>query len=86
MDIPELEFPVAYPIKVIGDNKPDFPDVIGGIVKQYDQSFDLNSIVVQPSKNGNFVSLRIKFQAESRVLLDKMHGELIATGRVKMVI
>jgi len=82
----ELEFPCDYPIKVICNNEPDLKDVIGGIVSDHTQGFDPSTIVVQPSKNGTFISLRIKFTATSREQLDAMHQAIIATGRVKMVL
>lgn len=86
MRIPDLEYPCPYPIRVIGDNESDFPECIGEIVQKFDDSFDPKSIVVQPSKNGTFVSLRITFVAVSREQLDKLHQAIMATGRVKMVI
>lgn len=86
MRIPELEFPCSYPIKVIGDNEPDFAELIGKIVQLHAADFDPNTIDVHKSKNGNFVSLRISFFATGRVQLDALHQDLIASGRVKMVI
>lgn len=86
MQVPELEFPCDYPIKVIGDNSVDFASVIGSIVVEHVQGFDPSTIVAQASRNGNFVSLRIKLRAESRIQLDALHKALIDSGRVKMVI
>jgi hypothetical protein len=86
MQVPELEFPCDYPIKVIGDSSVDFAAVIGAIVVEHVQGFDTTTIIEQASRNGNFVSLRIKFRAESRIQLDTLHKALIDSGRVKMVI
>ncbi len=86
MDVPELEFPCPYPIKVICDNGVGLGELIGGVVQKYDASFDPTSINIKQSKNGNFVSLSVTFEAKSREQLDALHQAIIATGRVKMVI
>jgi putative lipoic acid-binding regulatory protein len=86
MQIPELEFPCPYPIKVIGDNEPDFAAAMGEIVRKHAEDFDPSTIEVNASRNGNFVSLRINFNATGREQLDALHQALSASGRVKMVI
>ena len=86
MDVPELEFPCPYPIKVICDNGVGLGELIGGVIQKYDSSFDPASINIKQSKNGNFVSLSVTFEATSREQLDALHQAIIATGRVKMVI
>lgn len=86
MDIPELEFPCAYPIKVICSNAPEVHEIVGSIVREHAPGFDKTSIVVQESKNGNFVSLRITFEATDRGQLDAMHRAITSVSDVKMVI
>lgn len=86
MDTPELEFPCNYPIKVICSNVPDVSNVVGMIVAEHSPGFDMASIVVQESRNGNFVSLRISFEATDRGQLDAMHKAITAVSHVKMVI
>jgi putative lipoic acid-binding regulatory protein len=85
-DVPELEFPCHYPIKVICSNAPEVGEVVGAIVSKHAPGFDRNSIVAQESKNGNFVSLRISFQATDREQLDAMHKAITSVSHVKMVI
>lgn len=86
METKELEFPCRYPIKVICNNDPDIAQVIGGVVKMHAPDYDASSLVAQPSRNGNFVSLRITFNASSRQQLDDLHKAMMDTGRIKMVI
>ena len=86
MDIPELEFPCDYPIKVICSNDPEVSEIVGSIVCEHAPGFDKASIVVQESKNGNFVSLRITFEATGRGQLDAMHRAITSVTHVKMVI
>lgn len=86
MDAPELEFPCNYPIKVICSNAPEVGDLVGAIVCEYAPGFDPESVVVQESKNGNFVSLRINFEATDRAQLDAMHKAITSVSHVKMVI
>lgn len=86
MDIPELEFPCDYPIKVICANDPEVSEIVASIVCEHAPGFDKASIVVQESKNGNFVSLRITFEATGRGQLDAMHRAITSVTHVKMVI
>lgn len=86
MDAPELEFPCNYPIKVICANEPEVGALVGAIVSEHAPGFDRESIVIQESRNGNFVSLRISFEATDRAQLDAMHKAITSVSYVKMVI
>jgi uncharacterized protein len=86
VDVPELEFPCNYPIKVICSNDPEVSELVATIISEHAPGFDKESIVIQESKNGNFVSLRISFEATDRGQLDAMHKAITSVSHVKMVI
>lgn len=85
-EAPKIEFPLDYPIKVIGDNSDDFQAMVAKIVTQFDPKFDASSITRNPSRNGTFVSLRLSLWATGEEQLQSMYKALKDTGHVKMVL
>jgi uncharacterized protein len=85
-DAPKIEFPLDYPIKVIGDNEDNLAALVSDIVKQFDPKFDAEKIVKVPSSKGTFVSLRFSIWATGEDQLGNMHETLIKLSCVKMVL
>ena len=85
-DAPKIEFPLDYPIKVIGDNGDSFISDVSDVIKQYDPKFDQTCIKPVPSKKGTFVSLRLTIWATGEEQLDALHKALVALPNVKMVL
>ena len=85
-DTPKIEFPLNYPIKVIGDNSDGFQATVVRIVTQFDPKFDASSITLIPSRNGTFVSLRLSLWATGEDQLQGMYKALKETGHVKMIL
>lgn len=84
---PKIEFPCKdYPIKVIGDNGDDFATLVVQVMQRYVVDFDHNTVSLNPSRNGTFVSVRVSITATGHDQLKAIHEALLATGRVKMVI
>jgi len=86
MDAPKIEFPCEYPIKAIGDNGDDFQTLVIETVKKFVPDLDETKVTLNPSRKGNFVSVRFIIQATGKAQLKILHEALMATGRVKMVI
>ena len=85
-DAPKIEFPCSYPIKVLGRAGQDFETVINGIFEQHAPAFDRNLTQRRPSKAGTFLSLTLVIEATGPEQLEALHKDLMATGRVSMVI
>ncbi|TVP91597.1 MAG: DUF493 family protein [Pseudomonadaceae bacterium] len=83
---PKIEFPCRYPIKVIGVAGDDFTDLVINIVEQHTPAGDVELVDVRDSKNGRFVSVRIRLTATGEEQLQALHLDLKATGRVHMVL
>lgn len=83
---PKIEFPCAYPIKVMGEAAPDFKACILDALKEENTQFEESSITVADSRNGRFQSIRITITAQSKDHLEKLHACLKATGRVQLVL
>lgn len=85
-DVPKIEFPCDYPIKVVGRMAPDYKQLVIDIIKKHAAGFDSNNVELQPSRHGNFCSIRCTIIATGVDQLEALFEELKATGRVTMVI
>lgn len=84
---PKIEFPCPrYPLKVIGDASPDFTAVVLDVVRRHAPELDHTNLVVQDSRNGRFLSVRLEITATGVEQLQAIHMALRATGRVHMVL
>ena len=83
---PKIEFPCDYPIKVIGDASDDLVDKVLAILAKYDSSVSKKKVVENPSKNGNYCSVRVEFMATSENQLKNMFEELKTHAWVRMVL
>ena len=85
-EIPKIEFPCAYPIKVLGRSSADFEGIVLAVVTRHAPGFDQQTIEVRSSRAGTFTSFTITITATGPQQLEALHQELMATGHVKMVI
>ncbi|MDY6890587.1 MAG: DUF493 domain-containing protein [Pseudomonadota bacterium] len=84
---PKIEFPAPnYPIRVIGDNEPDFKGMVVEIVQIHAPDLEIDRVSVQESGAGNYCSVRLSITATSKEQLERLNRDLRATGRVKMVL
>ncbi len=84
---PKIEFPCPdYPIKVIGRDEQGFKDFVIEIMQKHVIDFDISTVSEQGSSKGSFLSVRVKITATGIKQLQAIHQELMASGRVKMVI
>ncbi len=81
-----LQFPVAFPIKVMGRRTDDFAQVVMGIVLKHAPDFDAASLEMRPSRNGNFLSVTATINAQSKQQLDDLYRELSAHPMVKFAL
>jgi uncharacterized protein len=81
-----IEYPSAFPIKVMGANAAGFIEAICSIATQFDPSFDAGSVEQRPSKAGNYLGLTITITATSREQLDELYRTLSTHPMVKVVL
>lgn len=85
-DVPKIEFPCDYPIKVLGVSSDAFEGIILEVCERHAPGFDQQSVASKASRNGTFTSLTITITATGPEQLEALHQDLLATGHVKMVI
>lgn len=85
-DKPLIEFPCAFPIKVMGANQADFVDIMVAVVRQHDPEFDAATVVVRESSGGNYQGLTITVTATSQAHLDDIYRALTSHPLAKYVL
>ncbi|MBE7523089.1 MAG: DUF493 domain-containing protein [Burkholderiales bacterium] len=80
-----LEFPTAFPIKVMGRRTDDFAQAIVEVVLRHAPDFDPGTLEMRTSREGNYLSVTATITATSREQLDELYRELVAHPRVTMV-
>ena len=81
-----INYPCAFPIKVMGVNQPDFKSAVIHICQQLDPSFNLNQIEERNSKANNYLGLTVTIQATSRAQLDEIYRTLSTHPLVRVVL
>ena len=81
-----IEYPSAFPIKVMGSNVEGFVEAISQLALQFDPAFDAATIERRPSKGGNYLGLTITITATSREQLDELYRTLSTHPMVKVVL
>jgi len=90
MDIPPeqslIEYPSAFPIKVMGPHAEGFVDAIVEVARRFDPEFDADTVETRPSKGGNYLGITITVTATSREQLDELYRTLTTHPMVKIVL
>ena len=68
-----IEYPSAFPIKVVGVNEDGFVHAITHIARQFDPTFDAATIELRESGGGKYLGLTITVRATSRAQLDDLY-------------
>jgi hypothetical protein len=83
---PKIEFPCAYPIKVLGRACEALAPTVIEIFERHAPGFDQTTITTKVSRAGTFVSMTITIEAQGPSQLQALHQDLVATGLVSTVI
>lgn len=84
-DVPKIEFPCDYPIRVLGIAAPDYQDFVVDVVKKHDPEF-AGHVEIKESRTGKFQSVVVVIRATGEPQLKALYEELKASGRVHMVL
>lgn len=81
-----IEYPSAFPIKVMGAHVEGFVEAIVTVALQFDPGFDASTVETRPSKGGNYLGITITVTATSREQLDELYRTLSTHPMVKVVL
>lgn len=81
-----LQFPVDFPIKIMGERRDDFAQTMVELVLRHAPDFRPETVEMSASRNGNYLSLTVVVHATSKAQLDALYGEITAHPWVKMAL
>lgn len=81
-----IEYPSAFPIKVMGAHVAGFTEAIVAVAQRFDPGFDPATVESRPSRGGNYLGLTITITATSREQLDALYRALSSHPMVKVVL
>lgn len=81
-----IEYPCAFPIKIMGRQAPGFAQAVLAVVLRHDPGFDGATMEMRASKGGAYLSLTCTVTATSRPQLDALYQELSDHPLVKIVL
>lgn len=81
-----LQFPVDFPIKIMGERRDDFAQTMVGVVLKHAPDFRPETVEMRASSSGNYLSITCIVRATSKAQLDNLYREITAHPWVKMAL
>jgi hypothetical protein len=81
-----IEYPCAFPIKVMGANVEGFVDAVVDVARQFDPGCDAASVERRESSGGKYLGLTITIAATGREQLDELYRTLSTHPMVRVVL
>jgi uncharacterized protein len=81
-----IEYPSAFPIKVMGLKAPGFAPAMLALAQRFDPSFVAAQMTQRPSAADKYLAITLNITATSREQLDGLYGELSKHPMVKMAL
>lgn len=81
-----IDFPSAFPIKVLGENVDGFVHAVTQVARQFDPGFDAASLELRVSKGDKYLGVTVTVTATSREMLDDLYRALSSHPMVKVVL
>ena len=81
-----IDYPCAFPIKVMGAQVEGFAAAVIAVCRHFDPELDANLVELRPSKGGNYLGVTVTIRATSREQLDELYRTLSTHPMVKVVL
>jgi uncharacterized protein len=81
-----IEYPSAFPIKVMGANVDGFADTVFAIAVAFDPGLRREQLELRPSSGGRYMGVTVTVTATSREMLDELYRTLSTHPMVKVVL
>jgi len=85
-EAPRIEFPCAYPVKIVGDNHADFAVEVVELTRRHAPEVTEADVAVRASRAGNYCSVTITIRATGEAQLRDLHETLKAHPLVRLVL
>jgi hypothetical protein len=83
---PIIEYPILFPLKVIGLDEADFADFTTAIVRRHVPELLEENITSRLSGGDKYRSVSFEFIAKSREQVDALYVELSSHKRILMIL
>ena len=83
---PKIEFPCAYPIKVMGNKCEEFRSHVMIVMERHAPGFDELAVTVRDSSKGKYQSLTVTITATGEEQLQAIFVDLKTSSLVQMVL
>ncbi len=81
-----LEFPCAFPLKIMGRAEDGFAQAVLAVVLRHAPDFDAATMEMRASSAGRYLGLTCTINVTSREQLDLLYRELSAHPLVRLVL
>lgn len=81
-----LEFPVDFPLKIMGRRVDHFAQTISDLVRSHMPEFDPATIELRSSTKGTYLSLTVTVRVNCRQQLETLYNEISAHPLVRIVL
>lgn len=85
-DRPVITYPCDYPIKVVGDVRPNFHEEVFDVVLRHDPSMTTERVSQKTSRKGNFVSISFMLVAHSQEQIEALFADLKEIESIRLVL
>ena len=85
-EAPKIEFPCAYPIRILGEKSEDFLRRVVEITQRHAPELQQDSVTFKESSKATYMSVLVVIEATGEAQLAALHTDLKAYSAVKMVI
>ena len=77
-----LEFPCKFPVKAMGRSEDGFEALVTEIILTHAKIYVGERVTTNPSGSGNFVSVTVTIEAQSKAQLDRIYQDLTGCEQV----
>lgn len=85
-ELPKIEFPCLYPIKIIGKAADNFQERVVATIERYTGNITADLINVKESRQKNYLSVTVTIAASGEEQLQNIFQDLKNIESVKMVL
>ncbi|MDI9335135.1 MAG: DUF493 family protein [Cytophagales bacterium] len=81
-----IEFPLLFPIKVMGEKVEGFVHALTEVAKNFDSTFDASKTELRDSSTGKYLGVTLHVWATDQARLDELYRTLSTHPMVKVVL
>jgi putative lipoic acid-binding regulatory protein len=81
-----IEFPLLFPIKVMGQRVDGFVHALTVVAKSFDSNFDASTIELRDSSTGKYLGVTLHVWTTDQAHLDELYRTLSTHPMVKVVL